>query len=436
MNASADSIVNVYAVLTPVVLLLTVVEFIYCMVKKNGYYSFADSLIGFGTAILAQCVNVAVAVGVVASYGWIYSRFSLVNWETTGVPVWAQYAICYLGVDFFFYWFHRVGHRVNFFWALHVPHHSAEELNYAVALRAGLFQRAGSFLFYWPLAVLGFAPSIILPMVALNLVLQFIPHTRVIPKLPSWIDSWLNTPWHHQVHHAANPIYWDRNYGGTFIFWDKWFGTYRAQTETPYYGVTIHPASWDPTYLTLHWFHVLWLDARKATHFVDALKIWFMPPGWRPRNLPPYEKKPALSAETQVKFATPAFRGSKVYLLVQLALALGLMLAVIRDDSPLTLLDRVLVAFALWVSVTVWAGFLSSARWAFPFEAMRVAGLYVLLGRIVADLAEFGRDTPFALGRTWGEGLFAIAVLSAVAYPIYLAYTLASSRGLLRVRSG
>lgn len=405
MTTSPDTIVNVYAILTPLVLLLTVAEFIYCLYRKNGYYSFADSVIGFGTAILAQCVNVAVAVAVVASYGWIYENYALFAWEQTGLPVAFQYGLCYLGVDFFFYWFHRVGHRVNFFWALHVPHHSAEELNYAVALRAGFFQRAGSFLFYWPLAVFGFAPSVILPMVALNLVLQFIPHTRVIPKLPTWIDSWLNTPWHHQVHHAANPIYWDRNYGGTFIFWDKWFGSYRAQTETPYYGVTIHPLSWDPTYLSLHWFHVLWQDARQATHFIDALKIWFMPPGWRPRNLPPYDKKPALSAETQVKFSTPAAPGAKPYLVVQLALTLALMLAVIRTDSPLVLADRVLVAFALWVSITIWAGFLSSAKWALPLEAVRVVGLVILLNRLAAPLTG-----------VWQAGLTGIGMATALAF--------------------
>lgn len=367
--------INLYALVAPVVLLLVLAEFLYCLKKKNGYYSFQDSLIGLGTAIIAQCVNVAVAVAVIQIYGWIYDHWAIQHLE----PSLAHYALCYLGVDFLFYWFHRAGHRINILWAAHVPHHSAEELNYAVALRSSFTQRAASFLFYWPLAVLGFSPEIILPTVALNLVLQFIPHTRVIGKLPSWIQSWLNTPYHHQVHHAANPIYWDKNYGGTFIFWDRIFGSYQDQTEEPYYGVTIHPKSWDPTYLNFHWFLVLWDDMKQATHFSDKIKIWFMPPGWRPRNLPPYDKTPWRNAQEQVKYVSQALPRSKPYLVFQLVVSMAALFLVIRPDSPLGIAERFWVAVLLWINVTSWAAILESRSWARRLEWARIPVFYVCL---------------------------------------------------------
>ncbi|MBS1958298.1 MAG: sterol desaturase family protein [Bdellovibrionales bacterium] len=364
--------VNVYALVAPVILVLVLAEFLYCLKKRNGYYSFQDSLIGLGTAIIAQCVNVAVAVAVIGVYGWLYDRFAIQHLEPTTL----NYILCYLGVDFLFYWFHRAGHRINILWAAHVPHHSAEELNYAVALRSSFTQRAASFLFYWPLAVLGFSPEIILPMVALNLVLQFIPHTRVIGKLPQWIQLWLNTPYHHQVHHAANEIYWDRNYGGTFIIWDRMFGTYRDQTEEPYYGVTIHPKSWDATYLNLHWFIVIWKDMMAADHFIDKIKVCFMPPGWRPRNLPPFEKSQWKNADTQIKYQTKAMPGSTAYLVAQLAISMAAMFLVIRKDTFLTTGEQLWLSFVLWLNVTTWGAILERRSWIRTAEYVRIALFY------------------------------------------------------------
>jgi sterol desaturase/sphingolipid hydroxylase (fatty acid hydroxylase superfamily) len=387
---------NVYAVLGPLVLALVLIEFIYCVVKKNGYYSFQDSLIGMGTMIIAQCVNVAVSVLVVMSYGWVYEKFAITRLEPTPL----NYILCYIGSDFFFYWFHRAGHRINILWAAHATHHSAEELNYAVALRTSFTQRAASFLFYWPLAVMGFAPEMIIPIVALNLVYQFVPHTRVIGRLPRWIDSWLNTPYHHQVHHGANQVYWDKNYGGTFIIWDKLFGTYQDQVEEVYYGITIHPRSWDPTYLNCHWFMVLWNDMRQATHWIDKIKLWFMPPGWRPRNLPPYEKRnPHTCARDQVKYQTRALPGSTPYLLAQLVISMSTLFLVIRDQSPLSGAEKVIVSVALWLAVTLWGAILESKPWARPAEMVRITAQFLVMN-VIFNLHQFSFEWTALLAST------------------------------------
>jgi len=381
--------INVYATVGPFVLAAIVIEFIYCIVKKNGYYSFQDSIVGLGTMIFSQCINLAIASVILTTYGWIYHRYALFHFELT----WFHLVAGYVLSDFLFYWFHRAGHRINFFWGAHAGHHSAEELNYAVALRTTIFQRAASFLFYWPMAVFGFSPELILTIVAINLVFQFLPHTRVIPKLPSWIDYWLNTPYHHQVHHAANPIYWDKNYGGTLIIWDRMFGTYTDQTEEPYYGITIHPKTWDPTYINFHWYTVLWKDMILANNVIDKYKLWFMPPGWRPRNLDPYEKdQPNRTAKNQVKFVTKAHPGINPYLIAQLFFAFPLVLFVTNHNTPLDGWEQFWYSFLLWTQVTIWGALLENKKWAILGEGMRIL---ITAGSLLLTFQKYGIDSTW-----------------------------------------
>jgi sterol desaturase/sphingolipid hydroxylase (fatty acid hydroxylase superfamily) len=394
------STLNIYAIVAPAVFGLVLFEFFYCLYKKNGYYSFQDSLMGMGTMIIAQLANVLISILIVMSYGWVFHNYAIFKLENT----WLNLAICYVGVDFFFYWFHRAGHRINFLWAAHATHHSAEELNYAVAMRTSFTQRAASFLFYWPLALIGFTPETVITVVAVNLVYQFVPHTRVIGRFPRWIDSWLNTPYHHQVHHGANKVYWDKNYGGTFIIWDKLFGTYQDQVEEVYYGITIHPKSWDPTYLNIHWFTVLWSDMMKADHFIDKIKIWFMPPGWRPRNLGPYENKsPHNTAREQIKYVSNALPNSSLYLGLHLALSMGVLILVIRHDSPLTVFERISTGLMLYLNITLWAAILESKPWAKVGEMLRIVLFTVLLGSICIT---------HQFGHFWINGLIASSLAS------------------------
>jgi alkylglycerol monooxygenase len=388
MNSAVSAPMNVYSVLGPVILGLIVIEFFYCLVKRNGYYSFQDSLISIGTMIISQTFNLLIGIIAFQAYGWIYEQFAI----TAFPPSPWTYVSCYIGVDFLFYWFHRACHRINILWAGHVTHHAAEELNYAVALRTSFTQRASSMFFYWPLAVVGFSPEVLLPTIALNLVIQFIPHTRVVPRLPKWIHFWINTPYHHQVHHAANPIYWDKNYSGTFIIWDRLFGSYSDQTEPPYYGVAIHPKTWDPTLLTLHWYLHLWRDMKTATHLIDKIKLWFMPPDWRPRNLPPHTKPTGVTAENQIKFRTKAMPYSTPYLLLQLVISFGLGLMVISDHSPFSEMEKIWVSLLLWLGITNWGGILQRRRWVIPAEFSRIlllAGSFAILNPATAVVSAF-----------------------------------------------
>lgn len=362
---------NVYAVATPFVLALALAEFLYCVLKKNGYYSFQDSIASVGTAILNQCVNVAVALLVLPIFGTLAG---FAPWQLDASSPWAMLGL-FLGVDFLFYWFHRFGHRTNVGWAAHSPHHSTEELNYAVALRASVTQRLFSFLFYWPLVAVGFSADAVVAMVAFHLVLQFIPHTRVVPKLPRWVESWLNTPSHHRVHHARNDCYLDKNYGGFLIIWDRLFGTYAEEVEPCSYGVTSPPNTWDPTVINFHAWSKLVADAAAAPSWWDKLRIWVMPTGWRPSELPARVSPGWQRDGREVKFTSQELSGVRGYLVVQMLYGLVFMLLVSHHASPLSGAQKLVFTAELWAMATAWAAMLESKRWALKLEALRVIAM-------------------------------------------------------------
>ncbi len=359
---------NVYAVVTPFVLLLIVAEVVYSLARRTGYYEFQDSIASLGTAVINQCVNVLVSAIWYPLLAWLAARGLF---HVSPSP-WSAVAL-FLGVDFLFYWFHRFGHRTNVGWAAHMPHHSTEELNYAVALRASVTQRFFSFFFYWPLAALGFPAEWVIAMVAFHLVLQLIPHTRVVKKLPRFIDSWMNTPSHHRVHHARNDQYLDRNYGGFLILWDKLFGTFEPEGEECSYGVTVPPNTWDPTFINFQVWRELVSDAIHAPRFLDRLRVWFMPTGWRPAGLPERPKGRWKVDGREVKFQSTPLAGAKPYLVVQVVLAMPLMLLVSRAGSPLTGAEKLGMTALLWAAATAWGAILESKRWAVALEVARLA---------------------------------------------------------------
>jgi hypothetical protein len=112
---------------------------------------------------------------------------------------------------------------------------------------------------------------------------QFWQHTRLIGQLGQleWI---LVTPSHHRVHHATNAGYVDKNFGGIFIVWDRLFGTFAEERESPRYGTTRRLASYNPIWANA----VEWVRLANASVTAsrgwDRLQVWFRPPEWQVRS--------------------------------------------------------------------------------------------------------------------------------------------------------
>lgn len=196
---------------------------------------------------------------------------------------WATGFLTFLGADFCFYWMHRSSHRIRWFWAAHVVHHSSERMNFSTAMRqnaTNIFN--GMWAFYLPLALIGFNPVWIGIAYALSLVYQFFIHTTLIGQLPRWVELIFNTPSHHRVHHGRNPGYIDRNYGGTLIVWDRLFGTFVAEDvqAPPEYGITRPVRSNNLLVLWTHEYVDLFRAMARPGGLLLRLKHLWKPPEW------------------------------------------------------------------------------------------------------------------------------------------------------------
>jgi alkylglycerol monooxygenase len=262
---------------------------------------------------------------------------------------------------------------VNAFWAAHVVHHQSEEYNLAVALRQGAFQGAFSWVFYLPLALLGFPPLMFLTVSSIDTLYQFWIHTRAVGKLGplEWI---LNTPSNHRVHHGRNPKYIDRNHAGIFIIWDRMFGTYRAEEEEPVYGITTPLKSWNPVWANLNNWADLFSKARRTRHFADKVRLFLKPPGWHPEDLGGYVDAPEVDPGYR-KFDTPVPRGLALYVFLQFVVVLAAVSLLLFQWDKVPSGPRVAASLAIALSLVIFGGLFERRAWAFVLEGLRLLGL-------------------------------------------------------------
>jgi sterol desaturase/sphingolipid hydroxylase (fatty acid hydroxylase superfamily) len=363
----------------PVFFLLIGIELAFAKLAGRDYYRLNDSLNDLSCGILQQLLEIFLRTFLFAAYVALYQSLRMLSIPTSSGLAWVS---CFLGVDFLYYWFHRTSHERGALWAAHVVHHQSEEFNLAVALRQGAFQGSFSWVFYLPLAVLGFPPLMFLAVSSFNTLYQFWIHTRAIGRLGplEWV---LNTPSNHRVHHGRDPKYVDRNHGGTLIVWDRLFGTYQREEQEPVYGVTSPLRSWNPVWANLHAWVELARSARQAPRPLDKLRFLWKPPGWRPAELGGFRPAPEVDRERYRKFDTSVPPGLGAYLLVQFASILAGAIVLLRLQGDLPLATVGAGAGLVAVSLVSLGALLEGRTWAITVEAVRVVAL-TLVGLLVA----------------------------------------------------
>ncbi len=178
-----------------------------------------------------------------------FSSLAIVHLPSTPLV----FVITFLVADFSYYWYHRLSHKVKFFWAFHLVHHSSQWMNLTTAYRLNWFSALVSPVFFIPPVLLGFPPSFLVIALALNLFYQFFMHTQAIGKI-GWLEGVIDTPSAHRVHHGSNELYIDKNFGGVLMIWDRMFGTYQPETEPVKYGITTGFVGYNPFKLIFHGF--------------------------------------------------------------------------------------------------------------------------------------------------------------------------------------
>lgn len=219
--------------------------------------TWANIFIGFASVLWGALFGLFTSLIYIAVY-------DLAPFKMPMETVWA-WAILLFVDDFAYYWFHRFSHEVRFFWNFHVVHHSSNQYNLSVAVRQSWFSGIAHWIFYLPAALLGFPLWAFVTMHGLNLIYQFWIHTTLIGKL-GFLEKILNTPSHHRVHHGVNNQYLDKNYAGIFIVWDKLFGTFIEENETPRYGIITPLTSYNWLWINTHgWAEMIQAMRHKST---------------------------------------------------------------------------------------------------------------------------------------------------------------------------
>ncbi len=332
----------------PVFFLLIAIELVYDHKKATGYYRVNDALTSLATGTINQLVSVIQTLIPLTLYVILFDAIALWQWPDSAILTPLVWLLAFILYDFCYYWNHRLGHEMNLLWAAHVVHHSSEEYNLTTALRqtgTGFL----SFIFYLPLAILGFDPLMIISIGALNLVYQFWVHTRHIGKL-GWFDFVFLSPSNHRVHHAQNKVYIDRNYGGVFVLWDRLFGTFQEELEQQpvIFGIRGALKSWNPLWANVHIYTQLCMDAFHTKNWWHKLTIWFRRTGWRPPDVE--ANYPLLKTDLNdvQKFDVAIPNSLKLYCIIHYVITSLIALSFSLGAHTLQLNDRIaLVSFVL-----------------------------------------------------------------------------------------
>lgn len=359
----------------PVYFLLIGIELIVHRVQAVKSYRVNDAITNINCGVTSQVTGAFLKVLSIGIYTFIFQQFALIELPNS-IWVWV---LAFIGYDFCYYWAHRMSHEVNLFWGGHSVHHQSEEYNLSVALRQSSTQVIWTFAFYIPMAFIGVNPIVLISVSGFNLLYQFWIHTEAINKLPKWFEAVFNTPSHHRVHHARNPKYIDKNHAGTFIIWDKMFGTFKAEEERPIYGITKNLNSWNPVWANVAHYSDMIKEIGTIPKWADRIRYVFNKPGWLPDYMGGYRAPFEVDTSSYQKYDTKAASGLNIYVFVQYVLLLiGTSFFLFNLDN-ISNTEKIFFACIIIISVVSFGGLFENKRWGYPLELTRLLFTPILL---------------------------------------------------------
>tara|TARA_B100000965_G_scaffold405804_2_gene441339 strand:+ start:265 stop:1113 length:849 start_codon:yes stop_codon:yes gene_type:complete len=259
----------------PIAFFIILLEAIISTSQKRSLYKKEDTLCTIGL-LSGNMAVVLLTKGLTLAFHIFLYQFRIFDLAEY-LPLWAMWAISFILIDLVFYFYHRMSHRISFLWAIHMSHHSSQEMNFAVSFRQAWFGPVSKIPFFMVLPLIGLDPTIIAVAGALSTLWGIVGHTQMINKLGP-LELIFNTPSHHRVHHGANSQYIDKNYGNLLIIWDKMFGTFEPEIEKVKYGLVKNVNTFNPVKITFMAWQDIIKDMRNSENFGEALKYFFGPP--------------------------------------------------------------------------------------------------------------------------------------------------------------
>ena len=277
MQSSREILMLLFSI--PLYSVLILVEIFLSNWKEHRYYSLTITLQNIYLTLLNAGLDILFrSLFYVAVLMWCFQhRFFAID------NIYFYWIFLFLLEDLAFYAEHYADHYCRLFWAVHVTHHSSAEFNLTTGFRSSVLQPVYRFIYFIPIAFIGFHPLDIIFMYSLTQTYGILVHTQYIKKMPLWFEAVFVSPSHHRVHHASNILYLDRNMGMCLIIWDKIFGTFQQEIESDpvIYGLS-KPLKNDgsPVNIVFHEWKSLAKDLQKKTSVSNRIKYLLMPPGW------------------------------------------------------------------------------------------------------------------------------------------------------------
>ena len=266
---------EVYAIGAPIVLFLILIEVLFSSFYNKNLYKKNDTLCTIGL-LTGNILMVFALKGITLAFHFYLFQFKFFDLSTL-MPIWALWILTFVMIDLVFYFYHRISHRVNFLWAIHMSHHSSEEMNFAVSFRQAWFGPISKLPFFMILPLIGFDPTLIAVAGVISTLWGIVGHTQIIGKLGplEWV---FNTPSHHRVHHGSNNQYIDKNYGNLLIVWDRMFGTFEPEVEPVKFGLVNNVNTFNPTKITFMGWADIFKNIKNATNMNEAIYFLIGPP--------------------------------------------------------------------------------------------------------------------------------------------------------------
>lgn len=365
---------NFLALAVPLFASFIIVEYYAARRKNISYFDLNDTMANLSVGIAERMLDAFTTGLFYYVYDHLQKHYGIFHIRAS-VLLWLLLLIC---TDFLWYWYHRLAHEINLFWAVHVVHHQSEDFNYTVSARITVFQAFVRTGFWAVLPIIGFPAGMITGMLLVHGLYPFFIHTRTIGKL-GILEYILVTPSHHRVHHACNEQYLDKNYGDVFIIWDKLFGTFRKEDdqEEIVYGLTKPLKSYSFLWQHFHFLIELFYAARTKKGWLNKLKVFFSRPG----SLDSDARKKAETAFHIFKKTGPMEKPLNRYVVWQIALSILVLFVFILFEKHIPLPQQILISGLILITLINCGAIMEQKIWVVYLEFCRLllAGLSLVI---------------------------------------------------------
>ena len=354
---------NYLAFAIPLFIGLMILEFFVAKKLRKKFFNFTNSIANVNVGIAERLLDTLITGLFFFVYDYLNKHFGIFEIKSS-LLMWVALLVC---TDFTWYWYHRLAHEINLFWAAHIVHHQSEDFNYTVSARITVFQAIIRTGFWAILPIIGFPAEMIISVLLVHGLYPFFIHTRLVGKL-GILEYIFVTPSHHRVHHASNPEYLDKNYGDVLIIWDKLFGTFKKEGSAITYGLTKPLTSNSFLWQHFHFILELLVAVKREEGFMNKMKKLF----GRPDAV-----DESIRGELEEKFNIfnnndSAGNELNRYVVFQVITSLILLFLFIGFENQLNWQMQTLFTFFIIVTLVNCGAILEQKRWIFYLEYSRI----------------------------------------------------------------